>query len=207
MVGQNITLTLRPAYSSLTRIFYLKELYDKIRDIEGEIVECGVAYGGSFFILGALIKEEGKGRKIYGLDSFEGFPESTAEDRSEDYLIHKGKYGDASIEKVIKLFQGLDLQKPILIKGFLEDMAKSFKNHIDRIAFLHIDTDLYSSYKVTLKELFDKVATGGIVLFDEYNEPKFPGATKAIDEFFAGTNYQLQKIKHMDKHKFFVIKK
>lgn len=207
MSRQNISLQLRPAYESLARIFYFKELYDKIRNIDGDIVECGVAYGGSLIVLGALIKEEGKGRKIYGLDSFEGFPEPTAEDKNEYRIIRKGEYGDASEEKIKKLFQGLDLEEPTLIKGFLEDTAGSLKNQINRIAFLHVDTDLYSSYKVTLKELFGKVTRGGIVLFDEYNEPKFPGATKAIDEFFANTNHQLQKIKFMDTYKYYVIKK
>lgn len=207
MSGQIATLSLSPAYESLVKIFYFKDLYDKIRNIDGDIVECGVAYGGSLAILGALIKYESKGRKIYGLDSFEGFPEPTAEDKNEHRIIRKGEYGDASKEKIKELFQRLDLQEPTLIKGFLEETAPSFKNRVGKIAFLHIDTDLYSSYKVTLRELFDKVAMGGIVLFDEYNEPKFPGATKAVDEFFANTNYQLQKIKHMDTNKFFVIKK
>lgn len=207
MSDKNITLQLRPAYETLTRIFYLKELYNKIKNIDGDVVECGVAYGGSFLILGALAKQEGRGRRIYGLDSFEGFPEPTIEDKNEYRVIRKGKYGDASIEQIEKLFQAIDLPKPTIIKGFLEDTARSFKNQVGQIAFLHIDVDLYSAYQVTLKELFDKVIRGGIVLFDEYGEPKFPGATKAIDEFFADTNYQLQKIKHMDNHKFFVIKK
>lgn len=206
MSGPSITLHLSPPYEALTRIFYLKELYDKIKNIEGDVVECGIAYGGSFLILGALAKHEGRGRRLYGLDSFEGFPDPTIEDKNEYKVIGKGKYGDASIEQVEKLFQAVDLPKPTIIKGFLEDTAGSFKNQVGQIAFLHIDVDLYSAYKVTLKQLFDKVAQGGIVLFDEYDEPTFPGATKAVDEFFAGTNYQLQRIKHMDKYKFFIIK-
>lgn len=207
MSGQITTLYLSPAYESLVKIFYFKDLYDKIKNIEGAVVECGIAYGGSFIILGALVKDEGKGRKIYGFDSFEGFPEPTTKDKSEYRIIRKGEYNDASEEKIKKLFEMLDLEEPTLIKGFLEETAQSFKNQIDKIAFLHIDTDLYSAYKVTLKELFGKVTIGGIVLFDEYNEPKFPGATKAVDEFFANTNYQLQKFKFIDTYKYYVIKK
>lgn len=207
MSGQNTTLSFRPGYPTLVSIFKFKELYDKIKDVEGDIVECGVAYGGSLFILGALMKEEGKNRKLYGLDSFEGFPEPTAEDISEYRVISKGEYRDTSEESVNKLFQALSLQEPILIKGYLEKTAKSLKNKVDKIAFLHVDVDLYSAYKVTLKELFGKVEKGGIVLFDEYNEPKFPGATKAVNEFFANTDYQLQKIKYINEYRYFVIKK
>lgn len=207
MSAQIATLHLSPAYESLVRIFYFKDLYDRIRNVNGGIVECGVAYGGSLAILGALAKQEGRERRIYGLDSFEGFPEPTAEDKSEYRIIIKGEYGDATEEKIKKLFQVLELPEPTLIKGFLEETAKSFKNQVDKIAFLHIDTDLYSAYKVTLKELFDKVAQGGIVLFDEYDEPTFPGATKAVNEFFANINYQLQKFKFIDTYKYYVIKK
>ncbi len=208
MSEPSVAFFLRPPYAALMHIFCFKELYDKIKNIEGDIVECGVAYGGSFWILGMLAEQEGGGRRIYGLDSFEGFPEPTIEDKNEYRVIHKGEYGDASIEQVEKLFQVVDLPKPTIIKGFLEDTAGSFKNQVGQIAFLHIDADLYSAYKITLKELFDKVAQGGIVLFDEYDEPTFPGATKAVDEFFAGKNYELQKIKVGDnKYKFFVIKK
>jgi len=217
MFGQKTTLYLSsphngivylcPPYKVLAQIFYFKELYDKISGIDGDIVECGVAYGGSLYILGALAKQEGKDRKIYGLDSFEGFPEPTVEDLSEYRVIQKGEYNDTSTAKVKQLFHWADLEEPTLIKGFIEDTAGSFKNQVDRIAFLHIDTDLYNSYKFSLNELFDKVAKGGLVLFDEYDDPKFPGATKAVDEFFAGTSCELQKIKYMDKYKFFVIKK
>ena len=33
--------------------------------------------------------------------------------------------------------------------------------------------------------LYDKVVTGGIIMFDEYADPRWVGARKAIDEFFA----------------------
>jgi O-methyltransferase len=53
----------------------------------------------------------------------------------------------------------LDDNPPILSKGFFCD---SLKNHPKRpIALLHIDCDLYQSYKDTLDNLYELVSKGG----------------------------------------------
>ena len=49
---------------------------------------------------------------------------------------------------------------------------------------LHLDVDLYESYWVALRRLWPHVIPGGIVTFDEYRQPAWPGATLAVDEFF-----------------------
>lgn len=64
--------------------------------------------------------------------------------------------------------------------------------------------DLYQSYKTCLEHLFPKVVSGGIVLFDEYDTPNWPGAKKAIDEYFKGTSYRPQK--DAESGKYFLIK-
>jgi len=54
------------------------------------------------------------------------------------------------------------------------------------IALLHIDADLYASYIDCLTNLWSNIADGGIVAFDEYEQPGiWPGARKAVDEFVA----------------------
>ena len=46
---------------------------------------------------------------------------------------------------------------------------------------MHLDVDLYSSYKTCLENLWDN---GGVVIFDEYHDKKWPDAKDAIDDFF-----------------------
>jgi hypothetical protein len=43
-------------------------------DIEGDIIECGIAAGGNFatMILGAIENDNGTSRTFWGFDSFEG---------------------------------------------------------------------------------------------------------------------------------------
>jgi O-methyltransferase len=73
-----------------------------------------------------------------------------------------------------------------LTAGFFET---SLRGHPDRpIALLHVDGDLYQSYLATLENLFPKVASGGIVVFDDFavgEDPheSFPSARQAVRDF------------------------
>lgn len=187
-------------YGWLVHFLYLKELYDLVRNVEGDAVECGVGYGHSFFKLCCLAYLENRGRRIYGFDSFEGFPEPSEEDRSPRN-VKKGQLNLATVEAIEQLLTekgrietSFIKSNVRLIKGFFEESVHKFDGKT--IAFLHLDVDLYKSYKVTLECFWPKVAKGGVVLFDEYKQPecitKFPGASKAIDEFFGDLVTQIQ---------------
>ena len=60
-----------------------------------------------------------------------------------------------------------------------------FRSSQDRFCFIHLDVDIYSSYIECLDELYAKLVPGGVVVFDDYGSSKWPGAKKAVDEFFA----------------------
>jgi O-methyltransferase len=166
-----------------------------IKDVQGDIVECGVGYGNSIVVLGSLASIEGKNRKIYGFDSFEGFPEEEAN------TLNVKQFAGANLGRVRKRIDSAKVPIKInLIKGFFSD---TLKKHNGKIAFLHIDVDTYSSYKAVLEALFEKVVTGGVVLFDEYKNPDWPGATRAIDGFIAG-RYKIRKSEWINK--FYIIK-
>jgi O-methyltransferase len=181
----------------LRRFLYFKTLFDQITHIEGDIVECGVGRGETFYLLAILsMLEKGKGkgnsRNIWGFDSFEGFPEPTTEDDS----IRKPQKDDWKNSTIQEddlhetlLSHGLSRDfvshRVKLVKGFFSTSLVHYTG--EKIVFLHLDVDLYQSYKQTLELFWPKVAVGGVVLFDEYKQPgvedAFPGAAKAIDEF------------------------
>ena len=74
-----------------------------------------------------------------------------------------------------------------------------------KIFFLHLDVDLYSSYKICLEKLWNNVIKGGIVCFDEYSDPKWPGAKEAVDEFLKKKGLSVKREPVTNKG--FVIKK
>lgn len=169
------------------------------RNLSGDVVECGVGRARSLAIIAAinhlLSPDEGGGRQIFGYDSFRGFPEPTIEDTSARQP-RKGEwarspsgqyeYTLAFAHEVLRE-AGVPVDAVTLTPGFFKD---TLPHHPDRpIAILHIDADLYSSYRDALTCLYPRVVSGGFVIFDDFlSEPtpheKFPGARRAAEEFF-----------------------
>ena len=54
------------------------------------------------------------------------------------------------------------------------------------MAFVHIDPDLYEPTKEGLILFYPLLSQGGIMLIHDYNA--WPGARKAVDEFFLDKN-------------------
>ena len=195
----------------LYHLVYFKEVYDLIKDLDGDIVECGVGHGHSLYKLCMLSTYEGKGRKITACDSFEGFPEPTVEDHCAKTAKKgqwKGVATPASIRQLILEEGKLDAAEldsmMTFVPGFFEDTMPTVKER--PIAFLHLDVDLYESYKCTLSKFWPMVVKGGVVLFDEYNQfmDKWPGAVKGIDEVLGERAKDIQYNKTVNRH--FIVK-
>ena len=175
-----------------SRLLYFERALGRVRDVEGDVVECGVGWGRSLLEIALLVRIEDGGRRIWAFDSFEGFPEPAPEDKSSRN-VQKGEW-KTKIESVVEMLyaSGLDSEfvdfRITLIKGFFNESLAKYTG--ERIALLHIDVDLYQSYRDVLGALYGKVAPGGVILFDEYLNTMeyelFPGAARAVSEFFEG---------------------
>jgi O-methyltransferase len=175
---------------NVARLLYFQRFFTAIEHLDGDVVECGVGYGNSLVMLSILAKREGCGRRVWGFDSFEGFPAPTPEDESPRNPQPGEWHSD--LDSVVRKLQrsGLDShftnRQATLVPGFFEDSLHLFRGK--GIALLHLDCDLYSSYRYTLETLYPLVQSGGIVAFDEYVNTgqlrSFPGAQRAIDEYF-----------------------
>ena len=195
----------------INRLIYFRQLFEMVKDVEGDVVECGVAWGKSLAILGLLVKHGDTPRNIWGFDSFEGLPHPTHEDSPESSrYAKKGMFGEATERAALTNLRavGLDdefLQSRItLVKGWFSETLPSYGG--STIALLHIDADLYESYKTTLENLWPKVAIGGIVAFDDYHLPMFPGAKKAVDEFFASRPGSMEMFKSRVTYNRYVVR-
>ena len=169
----------------------------KIDNIEGSLVEMGFGVGGSANIFGDLMAENKiKKRHMWLFDSFQGFPEPTK--GKDSPKNKKGQWANGNQnESIKKLKRKIGGHESVsVIPGFFEDtIPESYVG--GSIAILHLDCDLYMSYKVSLEGLYDMVQPGGLILFDEYKSPvqmrKYPGAHKAIDEFFKNKDVEFIK--------------
>lgn len=188
------------------KYLYMRKMFRRIAKLDGDIVECGVGKMHTFRMLAELLAEENSTRILWGFDSFEGFPQPSLEDASQRNA-QKGELKFINSEDVTKFLLILGFSMPFIdshikiVKGFFQDTLPN--NIVSKIAFLHLDVDLYDSYKTCLKHLFPKVVKGGVVLFDEYNDPKWPGATKAINEYL---NDKYKILKDNLTGKYYIIK-
>lgn len=161
--------------------------------LKGLFVELGVCTGKTINFIAALNPHQ----KIYGFDSFEGLPEDWVRD---DKTITAGTFG----------FKDPNLLPPVLhnvelIKGWFNDTLMDFikaYDSEDSIAFLHIDSDIYSSAVTAFQSLGSKIRPGTIIVFDElYN---YPGCEnhefKAFQEFLNKTGLDAQYLAYNIYH-------
>ncbi len=194
---------------SMNMFLYFKRVFEITKNINGTVVECGVHRGWSLIMLAYLVFEQNKSRKVWGFDSFQGFPEPSVSDQSSREP-RKGEHGDTSPEFVFDLFKICNFPKDFiddtltLKEGFFEKSLASYDG--SPIAVLHIDVDLYESYKTVLNELYRFVPIGGVIMFDEYldDQVTWPGAVKAIDEFNEDWNQTIRK--DILSSKYYIIK-
>ena len=112
---------------------------------EGLVAEFGVWSGQTINLIADTV---GPSRTVHGFNSFEGLP--------EDWF---GIYGKGAFNTGGKLPHVRS--NVVLHKGWFEDSLPAFaKDNDDKIAFLHVDCDLYSSTKTIFEYFGDKIEIG-----------------------------------------------
>jgi hypothetical protein len=184
------------------RLLYFYEHLKSLQHVDGTVVECGVGWGRSVLLLAICQLALGQDRQIFGFDSFEGFPDPSPEDLPGKARRGHYKTNHASVVSFL-VNSGLDpafVEARIkLIPGFFSESLPKYDGR--PIALLHLDVDIYSSYKETLEYFYPLVAPGGVIAFDEYQSTeKYPGARKAIDEFFADRPERIRPSTIVDRY-------
>ena len=156
----------------------------------GAFVECGAWKGGAAGVMAAVARDEGRGRRTWVFDSFEGLPEPGPAD-GPDAPRWTGRCA-ARIEEAERLFFDtlrLDRALVLLRKGWFRDTLPAARAEIGPIAVLRLDGDWYESTRTCLENLYDGVAAGGFVILDDYGY--WQGFRRAVDEFAAARRLDL----------------
>lgn len=178
------------------------ELFNKILNISGAIIECGVHNGNNllyFSHLSSILEPYAINRKIVGFDTFEGFSSIKGQDPDD---IDENNFDNVNIkalEDAIRLYDmnrvASHMNRVEIIKG---DAVKTIDSYVQKnpaltVALLYLDFDIYEPTKIALEKLFPLVSKGGIVAFDEFNYEKFPGETEAVKEFFKMNEVKIER--------------
>ncbi len=176
------------------------DLFKMTVDIPGAIVECGVFKGASFVRFAAFRQLLGNpnAKKMLGFDAFGHFPETDFENDQkwrEKFIADSGEegIGDDQLMEVLrhkKCDVNVELIKGNVVKTIPDYIAK----HPElKISLLNIDVDVYEPTKAVLEHFFPLVSRGGVILLDDYANV-FPGANKAVDEFFADKDVEIKRL-------------
>src|SRR3989344_7285486 len=192
----------------LSRFLVRHELFKKVLSLRGSIVEGGVFRGAglmSWAQLSAIYEPVNYQRQIIGFDTFAGFPRVKPADiagRVKNPLAKRGGLAADSyreLEEVIKLYDKnralSHMPKVKLVKG---DFMKTGRAYIKEnphliISLLYLDFDIYEPTREALKLFLPRLSKGGIIAFDEVNNPDWPGETKALLESLDLNCYPLQQ--------------
>jgi O-methyltransferase len=191
----------RPEFYTLARILRAMDSFP------GAILECGTHHGATLLGMAHILRSRGISARLYGLDSFEGFPEPTAEDAQDDGTmhpwVHRGALGEASLDRLQARLARMGLTAQVtLIRGYFNDTLPRLTD--ERFSLVHLDCDLYSSFKSCLEFVYPRMLPGGIMVFDDYGSPPYPGARRAVDEFLSERPERLQFFPQAPGPRYFV---
>jgi hypothetical protein len=171
------------------------QLFEKVKNIPGDIVECGVFKGSGLLTFLKLKRYlcPNSYKKVIGFDMFDSSElinnlhdidkhtmSSLFKDRN---FSHDKSYKDVLEKKILDC--GFQEHEFLLIKGDISVTAQQFaeSNPGLKISLLYLDLDLEEPTYDTLCALWDKVSNNGLIVFDEYAYSKW-SESKGVDKFF-----------------------
>ena len=167
--------------------------------LEGDMIEFGVWRGHMTKRMAAVAKNAGVKKRLYACDSFEGFGDEviTSQDtslfRPANKLKKKFTAANDVPDKLDEFFKCFDLNGAC-VKGFFNQSLSKIDD-TTKYCFAHVDCDAYTSHLDCLNYVYQRMSMGGCIVFDDYDKKPWPGATKAVDEFFLD---KPEKIKFSD---------
>lgn len=192
---------------NLTRFMALYEIFKLVLPIKGSVVECGVHHGFGVMTwakLSAILEPVNLTRRIYGFDTFAGFPSVSKKDRGKaSSHVKVGDLYSDSFEELEELAEIHDstrflghISKVKLIKGDARKTIPRFvrENQHLVVSLLFLDFDLYEPTKAALECFVPRMPKGAVIAFDELDNPLWPGETTAMLEFFEQRKLRIERM-------------
>lgn len=179
--------------SALSKILFLDDLYAKILNVHGIIVEFGTRWGQNVVLFSTLrnvYEPHNYSRKIVGFDTFSGFPGVSPRDGdcASPGMLSVTEGYEAYLKELLRVHEELaprsNLTKFEIVKG---DVAVTVPDYLCKhpetiVALAYFDLDLYDPTKKCLEVITPHLAKGSIIGFDELCLADFPGETVALRE-------------------------
>jgi hypothetical protein len=180
---------------NLSRYLFFYEIYKKVVNTHGIIIEFGTRWGQTISLLLALrgiFEPFNRVRKIVGFDTFSGLAGMSEKDSGDSNSVDgdfgvSGRY-EEYLEKILMYQEELNpinhIRKFELIKG---DVVQTLPGYLEKhpetiISMAVFDMDIYTPTKAALEVIQPYLFKGSILVFDELCDNVFPGETTALKE-------------------------
>jgi len=192
-----------PTLHNLWQYALYCELIQETKDVHGAVLECGVAFGRGVLTLLHAERSFGAGRRVYGFDTFTGYPAiSQIDNQSKDTINGMGvrtaeiKSGALfwSKDDVIRFIRNSGLERETIanLKLIEGDVSETLPKFTEPVALAILEMDLYQSTKGALLALKQRMAPGGIIAPLNYGS-KFRATETAVKEVLPGANLERAK--------------
>jgi hypothetical protein len=160
------------------RFWFLTLAFDQIQKegLPGDVAELGVYQGQTATMLARNARR--LGRTTWLLDTFTGFD---ARDWAGTNADGTRLFSDTSLEAV-RARVGTDRTR--YVRGFFPESAAGLPAD-GRYCLVNIDCDLYAPIMRALEYFYPRMVPGGFLVVHDYSSLCWPGAEKAVDQFFA----------------------
>lgn len=191
---------------TLSRVLFMHEMYRRVLDVHGVVMEFGVRWGQNLALFESfrgMYEPFNYSRKIVGFDTFAGFPSVSEKDGggadiaagqlnvTEDYESYLG----AVLEYHERESPISHLRKFELVKG---DATKTLPEYLEAhpetiVSLAYFDMDLYEPTRDCLEAIKPYLTKGSVLGFDELNCADYPGETVALREVFGTGSFKIHR--------------
>jgi macrocin-O-methyltransferase TylF-like protien len=190
----------------MARFLCKVEIFKRVLEVQGSIVECGVFFGGGLLgwgQLSAIFEPSNHQRRVIGFDTFSGFPDLAAEDdASESNEAREGGLAIDSYEEISRCIELFDLNRSVghiskveLVRG---DARETIPRYVEQnpqllVSLLYLDFDVYEPTRVAIEHFLPRMPRGAVIAFDELNLKDWPGETVAVLETFELNRLRIER--------------
>lgn len=184
-----------PAFAgdmTILRNLTLYEFYKSTLGIAGHIAEIGVYKGASSILFGKLVQmlEPNSLTMVHGFDWFKGtdaVPENPLQ-------VQGGNLEDETRLRELIRLQELDGTVKVHNLNVETDLHKFFQQHPHlQFKLVFLDSGTYECTSAAIRAFWPRLAVGGVMIFDQYNNEVSPGETRAVQELLP--NVQVKQMK------------
>ena len=150
------------------------------------LVEAGTCDGLTAYFAMTAIKNLGVHYKCFMYDSWKAMKD---EDLLSNEKSKAGMYSYLDLKVTIQNLKDFS-NVSVFREGYIPDSFDSSENP-DEIVWLHIDLNAALPTHETLAFFFNRMASGGIFLFDDYGSHDHKETKRVVDDFFQKKNVSL----------------